>query len=82
MGLGGRIQRFNIFCPKIITMKGTAALPEATASRSIIVKIVPKLASEQIEDFIFSDDENFLTLQRKCLRWAADNMEQLNRRSR
>ena len=77
MGLGGRIQRFNIFCPKIITMKGTAALPEATASRSIIVKMVPKLASEQIEDFIFSDDENFLTLQRKCLRWAADNIEQL-----
>jgi flagellar biosynthesis GTPase FlhF len=80
VGPGGRIQRFSIFCPKIITMKGTSALPEATASRCIIVKMKPKLESEQVEDYVFVSDEeeeHYLILQRKCLRWAADNIEQL-----
>ena len=80
VGPGGRVQRFNIFCPKIITMKGTSALPEATASRCIIIKMVPKLESEQVEDYVFVSDEEkerYLTLQRKCLRWAADNIEQV-----
>jgi hypothetical protein len=80
VGPGGRIQRFNIFCPKIITMKGTSALPEATASRCIVVKMKPKLESEQVEDYVFVSDkeeEHDLILQRKCLRWAADNLEQL-----
>ena len=38
VGPGGRIQSFNIFCPKIITMKGTSALPEATASRCVVFR--------------------------------------------
>jgi hypothetical protein len=57
VGPGGRIQRFNIFCPKIITMKGTSALPEATASRCIVVKMKPKLESEQVEDYVFVSNE-------------------------
>ena len=57
VGPGGRIQSFNIFCPKIITMKGTSALPEATASRCIVVKMKPKLESEQVEDYVFVSNE-------------------------
>jgi hypothetical protein len=57
VGPGGHIQRFNIFCPKIITMKGTSALPEATASRCIVVKMKPKLESEQVEDYVFVSNE-------------------------
>jgi hypothetical protein len=72
----GRTRRFNIFGPKIIAMKGEE-LPEATASRCIVIKLVPKTESEKVENFRYRDDDSFRELRRKCLRWAADNIEQL-----
>jgi flagellar biosynthesis GTPase FlhF len=72
----GRTQRFNIFGPKIIAMKGKE-LPEATASRCINIKLVPRIESEKVESFRYRDDDVFRELRRKCLRWAADNIERL-----
>jgi hypothetical protein len=68
--------RYSTFCPKAIGMKGLY-MPDTTASRSIIIRLVPKLASEQVEEFKFEDDDDFLTSRRKALRWAGDVAEQL-----
>jgi putative DNA primase/helicase len=76
IGAKGQIQNFNIFGPKIIAMKGEQ-LPETTASRCIAVKMVPRLEREKVENFRYRDDDRFRELRRKCLRWAADNIEQL-----
>jgi hypothetical protein len=53
-------------------MKGLD-LPSTTASRSIVVKQWPKLPEEKIEDFHFVDDDVFVTLRRKLVRWKTDN---------
>jgi hypothetical protein len=69
---GGEIYEFDPFCPKAIGMMGLA-LPGTTASRAIVVKLWPKLPSEQTADFRHVDDDEFVVLRRKCMRWAADN---------
>jgi putative DNA primase/helicase len=68
----GETQQFNVFCPKVLGMKGVS-LPSTTASRAIVCKLWPKLPSEQITDFRHADDDSFVTLRRKALRWSADN---------
>jgi hypothetical protein len=70
--VGGFIYHFNPFCPKVIGMKGLA-LPDTTSSRGIIVKLWPKKPDEKISTFAFADDDHFLKLRRKLLRWSADN---------
>ena len=50
------------------------SMPPTTASRGIIIRMLPKSPGEKVESFSFSDDETFETLRRKCMRWAADNM--------
>jgi putative DNA primase/helicase len=76
-----RGHRFRIFCPKAIGLKfredGRLALPESAWSRSVIIKMKPKLATEKVEEFAYEDDETFATLRRKLARWAADNMQSL-----
>jgi hypothetical protein len=63
---------FDVFCPKLISMKGLD-LPPTTASRAIVIKLFPKLLAEPVEDFKFADDDAFLTLRRKAVRWSMDN---------
>jgi Protein of unknown function (DUF3631) len=78
--LGRVTYLFKIFCPKVIGLKfkdGRLVLPETAVSRSIIIKLKPRLASEGVEDFANADDEIFLTLRRKLLRWSTDNMESI-----
>jgi putative DNA primase/helicase len=48
-------------------------LPSATANRAIVCMLWPKLPSEQVADFRHVDDDDFRTLRRKLMRWAADN---------
>jgi uncharacterized protein DUF3631 len=72
----GVIHQFDPFCPKIVGMKGLA-LPDTTASRSIIVKLWPRMPQEKVSDFTFADDNDFVTLRRKAMRWAADNVATL-----
>jgi putative DNA primase/helicase len=53
-------------------MKGLN-MPGTTLSRCIICMIWPKLPSEVVDDFNKRDDEEFVTLRRKLLRWSVDN---------
>jgi putative DNA primase/helicase len=72
VGPHGESIGFDPFCPKIIA--GTnLLLPKDTASRAIVIKLLPKLPSEKVEDFTHVDDEQFFTLRRKLARWNIDN---------
>jgi hypothetical protein len=64
-------REFDVFCPKIIGMKGLF-VPDTLSSRGIIVKLWPKKDDEKVEDFRYCDDETFETLRRKAARWAKD----------
>jgi hypothetical protein len=72
----GEIYDFDPFCAKCIGLKGYA-LPDTTASRGITIKMWPKLPTEKVEHFSFSDDESFLELRRKLKRWSLDNVDAL-----
>jgi putative DNA primase/helicase len=63
---------FDIFCPKIVAMKGPK-VPGTTASRFIPIRMQPRLPEETIEDFPFVDGPEFIEIRRKLMRWAADN---------
>ena len=54
----------------------------ATASRAIVCMLWPKLPSEQVADFRHVDDDDFTTLRRKLMRWAADTAVLLKDRIR
>jgi hypothetical protein len=71
-GPGGVTHWFDPFCPKVIA-GANLYLPKTTYSRTIMIKLVPKLPHERVEDFHHDDDETFQTLRRKLARWAADN---------
>jgi hypothetical protein len=66
------VHRYDVFCPKIIGLKGMK-VPGTTASRFIPIKMWPRLPEETIEDFPFGDPPEFVELRRKLLRWSADN---------
>jgi Protein of unknown function (DUF3631) len=74
--VGGRTYFFDPFCPKIISGAGLL-LPRTTATRTILVRLLPKLKNEQVDDFMEVDDETFIALRRKLTRWAADNVAAL-----
>ena len=73
----GTTHWFDPFCPKVLGMVGLALSP-ALAGRAIVVKLWPKSPDEEIADFRHDDDDDFVTLRRKALRWAADNVATLN----
>jgi putative DNA primase/helicase len=52
-------------------------LPKTTATRTICVKLLPKLPREKVDDFRHIDDHDFIILRRKLARWAADNLAAL-----
>ena len=67
---------FDPFCPKVLN--GINLLPHlrpATRSRCITGNLLPKLPDEKVIDYArAAEDEDFLTLRRKAMRWAADSM--------
>ena len=75
----GDIHHYDPFCPKLLNGIGlTAYLDRATQTRCITAELLPKLASEKVANFRHAiRDERFLTLRRKLMRWAADNMSVL-----
>jgi hypothetical protein len=73
---GGGWHDFDVFCPKIVGMKGLA-LDATTLTRSLVCKLWPKLPHEKVSDFGFIDDETFSTLRRKLARWRDDNLPTL-----
>jgi hypothetical protein len=72
----GKIHEFDPFCPKVINGK-RLKLDSTTASRSIICRMVPRLASEKVEKFHQVDDDDFQTLRLQLERWSKDNLDTL-----
>lgn len=70
-GQGG-VHCYDVFCPKIIGLKGMK-VPGTTASRFITIRMLPCLPEETIEDFPYVDGPEFVETRRKLARWAADN---------
>jgi hypothetical protein len=64
---------FDPFCPKLIAGVNVQ-LHKTTATRSITIKLWPKLPEEKVEDFDHLDNDEFRTLRRKLARWTADNI--------
>jgi hypothetical protein len=66
---------FSTFAPKVVAMKGRN-LPDTTLSRSLIITMKPRRASDPKEhaaDFNHCDTEAFARLRSQVMRWAADN---------
>jgi Protein of unknown function (DUF3631) len=72
VGPRGEVVEFDVYGTQAISMKGLN-MPGTTLSRCIICMIWPKLPSEVVDDFNKRDDEEFVTLRRKLLRWSVDN---------
>lgn len=66
---------FSTWSAKAIAMIGS--LPDTTADRSIHLEMRRKLAHEHIDKMREAGD-HFMELQRKCSRWACDNIHSLN----
>jgi hypothetical protein len=77
----GNVHFFDPFCPKVLNgIDLLAHLAPATRTRCITVKLLPKLEDEEVADHRHADrDENFVVLRRKFLRWAGDNMAELDK---
>jgi hypothetical protein len=58
-------------CHKHVLSAGKP-LPRTLASRGIPIKIWPKRPDEHVEEFLHRDDNEFVTLRRKLLRFAND----------
>jgi putative DNA primase/helicase len=63
---------FDPFCPKVIAGVNVS-LPKTTASRTVTIKLVPRLAHEHVHDFNHVDNDDFIALRRKLARFTADN---------
>jgi len=66
---------YDVFYPKVLNgIDLLLHLRPATRTRCITITLKPKLASEKVISFRFADnDEQFVTLQRKLMRWSMDN---------
>lgn len=61
---------FNTFAPKVVAMKGKE-LPGTVASRSISIRMKPKLASEKCDFFLHCDEPAFEVLRAGIYTWAS-----------
>jgi Protein of unknown function (DUF3631) len=68
----GTTKWFSPFCPKVVSGV-SLLLPRTTATRTITVRLLPKLSHEKVDAFQHVDDDDFRTLRRKLARWSADN---------
>jgi hypothetical protein len=69
---------YDVFCPKVIgAIAGSNFLPPNSMGRSIHFGMLPKLPSENVEEFKYADDDEFLMQRRKLARFALDNAETL-----
>lgn len=69
-------KQFKTWGPKVIALIGN--LPATLTDRSIVIKMFRKRRDEQIEK-LKKHLTDFKDLQRKCLRWASDNIEALKK---
>jgi hypothetical protein len=66
--------RFSTWAPKVIA--GLRRLHPTLESRAIFITLQRKLPNETVQD-LPNDENAYLDLQRKCARWANDNLEKL-----
>ncbi len=69
-------KNFSTWCPKALALIGR--LPDTLEDRSIVVTMHRKTKEEKVEEF--NPDKmapELKTLQRKCARWAQDNLDAL-----
>jgi hypothetical protein len=72
---------FVPFAPKAIGMKGLD-MPDTTLTRSIIIGMQRKLPTDKADDFDHTDDVGLAELRSQLARFAADNLETLERQRR
>jgi hypothetical protein len=72
---GGKMVRFNFWSPKAIGLLASDMLPRTIASRGFYIKMVPPLDEEKLTAFHYEDDDEFLVIRRKLLRWSTDHDE-------
>ena len=75
----GTVYLFDAFGPRCLNgIDLLAHLDAATRTRCITIRMLPKLEDEVVTSMRYAEeDENFVILRRKFLRWATDNMAAL-----
>jgi hypothetical protein len=75
----GEVHFFDAFGPRCLNgIDLLAHLDSRTRTRCITIQLLPKLEHESVVSIRYAeDDETFVTLRRKLLRWASDNMVEL-----
>jgi flagellar biosynthesis GTPase FlhF len=73
----GETYFFDPFCPKVLAGVNIKLPKSTTATRAITVKLLPKLAHETVDEFSYTDNDEFKMLRRKLARWSADNIPAL-----
>jgi len=68
-------KRFNVWAPKCIAMIGR--LPDTLEDRSLVVPLRRKQAGEHVERFRADRINDFAALRSRSMRWAQDNIRQL-----
>jgi Protein of unknown function (DUF3631) len=63
---------FDFWSPKAIGLLADDMLPRTIASRGFNIKMVPPLNNENLTEFKYQDDDEFLVIRRKLLRWVTD----------
>jgi putative DNA primase/helicase len=71
-GSRGEIVEYDVYGTQLIGMRGLK-IPDTTASRCIICRVWPKLASETVEEFDKQDDAEFKTIRRHANQHRADH---------
>jgi hypothetical protein len=72
----GTTRWFDPFCPKVVAGVGIL-LPKTTKTRTITVKLLPKLPHEKVDAFGHVDGDDFVTLRRKFARFTIDHVAAL-----
>jgi hypothetical protein len=77
----GEVHLFDAFGPRSLNgIDISTHLDTATRTRCITLQLLPKLEDEVVVSMRYAaEDENFVILRRKFLRWATDNMAPLKR---
>ena len=68
-----KVREFSVYCPKALAGIGDYTTDTVT-DRSILLSMQKKLKSQEVEKFRRYQNEK---LQRKCVRWAKDNLDML-----
>ncbi len=77
VGDNHELRTFNTWSPKAIALIGN--MPPTLMDRSIVIPMRRKRPDEVIERLRLDQMTRFKDLARRCAKWAADNMERLQR---